>query len=61
MSKYRSLPLIGWKKRGLKGKRTAKQPENNTGADPRAATIRNHSLGPGYPFVLINHDFQLLR
>ncbi|MGH9923082.1 MAG: hypothetical protein ACRD38_10050 [Nitrososphaerales archaeon] len=62
MSKYRSLPLIALKKRVSKVKRVAKQPDNHTGAGPRATTTRStHVFGLGYPSVLINHDFYLLR
>jgi len=62
MSKYRSFPLISRKKRVSKVKRAAKQPENNTGADPRAtSTPSTHAFGLGYPSVLINYDFHLLR
>lgn len=62
MSKYRSFPLISWKKGVLKVKEAAKQPENNTGADPRAATTPlTHAFSLGYPAVLINYDFHLLR
>jgi hypothetical protein len=62
MSKYRSFPLISWKKRALKGKPRAKQPENKTKAVTRSAiTPSIHGFSLGYPSVLINHDFHLLR
>ncbi|MGH9876899.1 MAG: hypothetical protein ACRD3Z_02800 [Nitrososphaerales archaeon] len=62
MSKYRSFPLIARKKRVSKAKRAAKQPDNHTGADPRATTgASTHAFGLGYPSVFINYDFHLLR
>gem|GEM_PF-3360146 len=62
MSKYRSFPLISWKKHVSKVKRAAKQSENNTGADPRVTrTPSTHAFGLGHSFIPINYDFYLLR
>lgn len=62
MSKYRSFPLISWKKRASKVKQVTKQPKTNTEADQVSrATSSRLAFGLGHSFVPISYDFYLLR